>query len=129
MKRLFHLSALLITSFIFQQSFAVDIFLVLDLGINGTEHLCKYSDNNVYSFGAASLCPIQFDVSKLVKNSTSNESAKGNCIGYAGLGGSCYSGSGGGLYSGPGGGLCTGPGGGLYSGPGGGLYSGPGGGL
>ena len=108
-------------------AFGITQLLMQDLGIKGTVHLCKYTDNNVYSVDATERCPLQFDDDP--QPLTSPRGPSGQCFGYSGPGGACYTGPGGGLYSGPGGGLYTGPGGGLYAGPGGGLYAGPGGGM
>lgn len=111
------------------RAFATMQFLTQDLGIQGTVHLCKYSDNKVYSVDAAALCPLQIEDSQRLQTPETTEGAAGECFGYGGPGGPCYAGPGGGLYAGPGGGLYAGPGGGLYAGPGGGLYAGPGGGM
>lgn len=42
-------------------AFAMKYFLDQDLGIQGNVHLCRYSDGNVYSFRATSLCPLSVD--------------------------------------------------------------------
>lgn len=44
-----------------QTAFAMKYFLEQDLGIQGNVHLCRYSDGNVYSFRANSLCPLSVD--------------------------------------------------------------------
>lgn len=36
----------------------IDYFLTRDLGIQGTSHLCAYSNDEVYAFSATQLCPL-----------------------------------------------------------------------
>jgi hypothetical protein len=36
---------------------ANEVFLQADLGIHGMQHLCRYSDGNIYSFNATDTCP------------------------------------------------------------------------
>jgi hypothetical protein len=119
--------------FIANSAHGMTQLLMEDLGIHGTQHWCKYSDNKVYAFDAMTLCPMQIEDSGTGQSRSDDPPVVGvrggKCLGSAGPGGPCSTGPGGGLSAGPGGGLSAGPGGGLSAGPGGGLSHGPGGGM
>lgn len=45
-----------------QTANAMTYFLSEDLGVSGFQHLCRYSDGEIYAFKAVSLCPLSINV-------------------------------------------------------------------
>jgi hypothetical protein len=44
------------------QASAMTYFLTNDLGVQGIQHYCEYSDGNTYSVNATQLCPMSVSV-------------------------------------------------------------------
>jgi hypothetical protein len=50
-------------------AYALTYYLSQDLGVQGLQHLCRYSNGKIYSVNAAELCPMQVEDQGLPANS------------------------------------------------------------